>query len=248
MISVAPGQYSHIGLKKALDHYCRNLSIVPNEIVLDINVDGVPLSHSSAIGFWLILARVADTHQCSHKIFVVGVYYGQKKPKCFEEFLKPFVQEVIALNDYIFNDKHIVMKIRCVVCDAPARNACLGTKSYNGYFGCGRCCQESVYTQHRMTFPEIEAMKRTDESFRSKQQEEHHKYDSPILKFGIDMVSLDYLHTVCLGVVNKILNMWVNGKLRAKLQSSDVNIISERLEAIAKSQPSDRIFSASVDR
>ena len=61
-----------------------------------------------------------------------------------------------------------------------------------------------------MTFPELHAVLRSDDSFICMQDDDHHQRDkatyirSPFLDAGIGMVSqfpYDYMHLVCLGVV-----------------------------------------------
>ena len=36
------------------------------------------------------------------------------------------------------------MKYDCFICDAPARAFVKNVKTYSGYFGCDKCCQEGV--------------------------------------------------------------------------------------------------------
>lgn len=52
---------------------------------------------------------------------------------------------------------------------------------------CGWCVQGGDYLD-RITFPEVRAEKRTNESFRQKSQREHHLQDSTFLQLPIDMV------------------------------------------------------------
>lgn len=133
------------------------------------------------------------------------------------------------------------------MCDAPARNACLGTKSNTGFYGCGRCCQKGVHTKtHGVTFPLIDAEKRTDVSFRAQSQPAHHNSVSPFTELNIDMVKqfpLDYLHTVLLGVCKKMLFAYVGGVTRTnklgKLPWYDLDEIADRLLKVAAKQPSE---------
>lgn len=177
----------------------------------------MPISNSSHSHFWQILVGVFSG--CwKPEVFVVGVYHGYKKPSNFGEFLMPFINEVKGvLHSFKWGSKSITVNIRSIVCDAPARNSCLGTKSYWGKFCCGRCCQKGVYTDtHGMTFPEISAEKPTDKSFRNKLQPKHHNFESPFLHLDIDMISqfpLDCLHTVYLAVTKRLLSIWMNGTI-----------------------------------
>lgn len=91
-----------------------------------------------------------------------------------------------------------------------------------------------------MTFPETEATLRTDESFRNRHDEYYHKETSPLEELVFDMVKqipLDYLHTVLLGVMKKLIKMWLCGNPVARQPSAQVQRISDRLLNIAVSQP-----------
>lgn len=160
--------------------------------------------------------------------------------------MTPFISELkTLLLMYSYNNKVIPLELRSIICDAPARNSCLATKSYNGYFGCGKCTQEGDYINHRMTFQNIEFTKRTNESFRTQLQPEHHIGNSPFLDLNINMIThfpLDYLHTLCLGVVKKFVALFLFGNARSQIRplpSRDIDKISERLNLISKLQPSE---------
>jgi len=85
-----------------------------------------------------------------------------------------------------------------------------------------------------MTFPEFHAPQRTDESFKHSIEEDHHLGQSPLVKTNIGMVSCfphDYMHLVCLGVVRRLLDLWMSsiGPLQCRLSGRQVKAISERL-------------------
>lgn len=245
---LAPGEkYCHIGLVKAITVYMRNSAEPPKELIVDINIDGLGLYLSSQKGIWLILASICASN-CARQIFVIGVYQGQNKPSSFSAFLAPLIAEAKEIKNYMYNDDTpVAVKLRCIICDAPARNSVLGTKFYSGFYGCGRCCQKGVYTEtHGVTFPDIDAIKRTNDSFRTQMQPEHHHYPSPFMELDIDMIAqfpFEYLHTVCLGVGKKILYIWLKGVSRfnklGKLNPSDIAKISDRLAAVSATQPSE---------
>ncbi|KAK0148200.1 hypothetical protein N1851_012085 [Merluccius polli] len=80
-----------------------------------------------------------------------------------------------------------------------------------------------------MTFPLDSCPLRTDESFAQKQNEEHHQGPNPFQGLNVGMVSQfsgDYMHSVCLGVVRKLLNIWLRGAFKFRLPSSTVNRMS----------------------
>lgn len=242
VVQINPGTYCHIGIKRGLECFLekQDESKIPSVLELDFNIDGLPLHRSSKSGFWLILGRIV-TSNLNQNIFVIGVYSGFKKPDSFPEYLLQFVDEILEIQEsFVFKNKTIEVRIRAFICDTPARAYVTGIKGHNAYFGCGKCVQEGTYNTGRMTFPETDSRLRTNESFRLKQNEDHHKYLSPIEQLDIDMVKqfpLDYLHCVCLGVMKRLLYMWTSGNINALLCKRDVDVINSRLEVAAMSQP-----------
>ncbi|GAA6081499.1 uncharacterized protein LOC113076649 isoform X1 [Tachysurus ichikawai] len=88
-----------------------------------------------------------------------------------------------------------------------------------------------------MTFPELNAKRRTDESFRQATDEEHHIQHSPLTDIGIDMVTCfphDYMHLVCLGVMRRLLDLWISttGPLHCRISSIQASMVSDRLIAL----------------
>lgn len=240
VIDVNPGKYVHIGLELSLTTILSNAEEELDQICLDFNVDGLPISRSSNSGFWLILGKIHNSRKCN-KVFVIGIYHGYNKPSCFSQFLRPHIDELKNLiSKFFFKNRNIPIQIRAYICDAPARSLLSGTKGHNAYFGCNKCRQEGVFINSRMTFPETNAVLRTDESFRGRHDEYYHKETSPMEELSFDMVKqipLDYLHTVLLGVMKKLIRMWLCGNTVARQPSTLIQQISGRLLNIAVHQP-----------
>lgn len=140
------------------------------------------------------------------------------------------MNEVIKIlkNGILYNDKICKVSIAGIVYDAPARAFITYTKSHSGYFNCNKCTQEGKYINF-VIFPETFTL-RSDKSFRSKEQEEHHIGASVLEKLDIDMVNqiaLDYMHLVCLGVMKRLLLFCVKG-------SKNIRLKVERQEYICK--------------
>lgn len=191
--------------------FLQNELVIPDTLNLDFNIDGVPLSKSSSSCFWLILARVFNLRD--QPIITVGVYFGKSKPKVFSEFLTPFVKELKDIIDvYNCNGKIIKIEIRAFILDAPARCSTLGTKSHCGYNGCSKCCQEGTFLKNRITFPDNDSMLRTNDSFRNRLDDNYHNYTSVLEELEFDIVKdipLDYMHVLLLGVVKRLIRMWL---------------------------------------
>lgn len=73
-------------------------------------------------------------------------------------------------------------------------------------------------------------------------QKKHHKEISPLVDIGIKMITmfpLNTMHLIYLGVMRKLLHKWTSGKLRTRISTTNINIISEQLEKVASLWPHD---------
>lgn len=98
-------------------------------------------------------------------------------------------------------------------------------KNHNEYFGCSKCTVEGEYIEHTVVFPEITCALRTDESFVSKSQPEHHRDTSILECLNIGMVTqvpVDYMHLVCLGVTKRLIQFWIKGNASIRLTPEQV--------------------------
>lgn len=224
---INPGQYAHIGLK----NYISANNLGDKDLSLQINVDGLPLFKSNSSQFWPVLGHFSNLH---YQPFVIGIYCGDKKPESANDYLKYFLEEFNEIS------KFQKINIECVVCDVPARAFLRSVKGHNGYHGCDKCTVEGNYINHRMSYAEFDCPLRSDTSFRTKTDEDHHLGDSCLLQIpAFDMVKrfpLDYMHLVCLGIVKKLLILWIRGKPKQqKLSNFQISSISSNLSAL-KSQ------------
>lgn len=239
IFDLEPGQYCHFPLHQTL---CQVLSNYPvpethQAIQLQFNIDGLPISNSSSQQFWPILCHVTNVPESPP--FALGIYYGLDKPKSSQELLQRVVNDLNNCRVVYISSRQIYLpvNVHSFVCDAPARSFILNIKGHAGYFGCHKCTVEGEYIQHRMTFPDVNCQIRTDDSFRRKINDEHHLCDdTELLKLPIDVVKtvpLDYQHLVCLGVVRKLINLWIRGSVKIfRLPSRSVHQLSRNLISI----------------
>lgn len=91
---VPPGAYFHFGVAKTLTTVLALLDFkdIPSVLEFIWNIDGIPLSKSSGNSFWPIVGKLYNIE--SAELIVVGVYCGIKKPKCVNDFLREFVNEL----------------------------------------------------------------------------------------------------------------------------------------------------------
>ena len=183
------GLYHNFGISESLNKKLSTISLESlTELHLNINIDGLPVHNSTKNQFWPILASLQEDPE--KRPFLVAVFYGKTKPPV-HEFLTPFVSEFNKLEkDGIkFMGKIYSIKIRCFICDAPAKAFVKCIKSHTGYYGCDKCSQVGVRVNRVQTFPETDAGPRTNSSFRKQENPEHHKDQTPLLDLNIDLIS-----------------------------------------------------------
>lgn len=231
------GHYIHFGifstLKRSIQIYSK--FIKENKIKLNINIDGVPLCKSSGSQFWPIMASIEDVDTYTSP-FIIGVYHSMCKPNNANEFLLDFVNDFTLLSQtgIIVSNKKYTITLNAILCDAPAKSFITYTKGHTGYFSCTKCIQEGDFVKNRVVFPEIHNTLRTNDTFKNRIHIEHHIGDSILENLGIGMVSqipLDYMHLVCLGVVKRLLQLWIKGNKNIRLSSEAVNSVSRYLIA-----------------
>lgn len=245
-IPVSPGHYTHFGvyngLLRVLELY--GSQQMNSQIDLSVNIDGLPLTKSSGCSLWPILCSLVNHDE----VFVIGAFYGSTKPSDVNEFLRPFVTECLDLFDkgIDYNGKHFTLRVKNLICDVPAKAYVLNVKGHSGYSSCPRCKIVGSYLSGRLCFPDEKVMegKRTDGEFREKVDDEYHLPGQSLLTSlpNFDMVQsipFDYMHLVCLGVMKKLLVLWISGDLKFRLPSRKIEEMSQTLERLKKYTPSE---------
>jgi len=108
-----------------------------------------------------------------------------------------------------------IVLVECICCDASAKSFISKTKAHSGFYSYWRCTIEGVYYENRVCFPGKKYNLKTNLDFLNRSNEEYHMTNSisilPNIP-NIDMVysfSLDYMNLVCLGVVKKLILLWL---------------------------------------
>lgn len=221
-------------ISDGLDYVLGNTPSIPDEIHVDLNVDGGQVYKSTVSCIWPVLGRI---HDVDSSTFIIGIYYGRSKPKCATEFLNFTIQELKDLMQYGYTDHnsfHHKFLLSKVICDAPARSFIKGTKHCTGYFGCDKCTIEGEYISGRIVF-RGSGTDRTDETFRLRENEEHHIVTSPFETLYIDMINtfpMDYMHFLCHGVVKKCIQGLSNAALPYRVSSNTLDVINSLISSI----------------
>ena len=229
------GSYYYFGLENTIVQFLKENPAFVNDqhvIELKVNVDGLPLKKSSADNFWPILCCVKN-----YRPFVVCLFYGKGKPYSVQEFLSDFISEYKKLksDNICYINKIFSVSILAFICDAPARSYLKCIKSHSGYNACERCQIKGRRVDNCIVYDNDEAVyrKRTDEEFIKYVYKDIHQNNiSPLMELSFPCVTgfiLDYMHTVCLGVLKRMLKFWKEGPACCKISNIQLNQISELL-------------------
>ena len=242
------GEYVYLGLENQLVRLLQSVSFSKlgcNILELLINIDGLSLFKSSAKQFWPILCQVTCGDFVSSPL-IAGIFCGSSKPVSAQIFLADFIAEVnwLKQNNVTVKENTFLVKIKGFVCDAPARTFIKCIKGHTAFYGCERCEQKEKRVKRRIVYPELNAAKRTDESFKNQTQAQHHKSDviSPLFKLGVGLISqipLEYMHLLCLGACRRILLHLLRGSRKVKISMTVADLISAELTTFAKHIPSE---------
>ncbi|XP_054723470.1 uncharacterized protein LOC129233475 [Uloborus diversus] len=218
-------------------------AVNPNIFTISVNVDGLPVNKSNTKTFWPILG-ILD--QAIDKVpFVIGLFHGESKPQNSNDFFDSFVKECTILEEkgIIFNDKKYVFRISCFIADAPARAFLKCIIHFNALQGCEKCTQEGVHLGRTTWQYQSKLNLRTDEAFRDMLYPRHQQCQTVISRLNVGLISqvpIDPMHLIFLGIVKRLINVWVEkGPKKGKLSSLQVIQISNRLQIVAQHTPTE---------
>ena len=131
-------------------------------------------------------------------------------------------------NGVSFYEKHFNVEVKCFLCDVLARSFLKGIISRTGYKSYERCCFPGMYEGRVVFNDEIEKPKRSNETRKPFEYNDHLNTALPLTEIGIDVINLlplDYMHLVCLSAVRRILNNMKTGP-RGGISANQINEIS----------------------
>lgn len=119
-LPIGGGKYWHHGIRACLEQWFQDLS-ADIVISININIDGLPIHKSSKFQLWPILCNIHEFPELP--ALPIGIFFGKSKPTDVNEFLTPFVDEIIPLLQagVVINYHTIAITLRCFICDSPAR-------------------------------------------------------------------------------------------------------------------------------
>lgn len=213
------------------------------KIQSNLSIDGLPLAKSSKTQFWPLLGQIVHTDY-REKPFVIGIFHGYCKPTEPNEIIHQFCEEynIIRNKGFQYGGRTYKIIINVVICDTPARAFVKCIKGHTGYYGCDKCEEEGEWKDNRMLFLNENAPLRTNEKFLLRHNEEHHLNNSPFENIELQMITqfpLDYMHLVCLGVVKRLIKLWIRGIKGIKLRASEIDQLSTDFKLLVPYMPSE---------
>lgn len=248
--TIDPGEYYHFGIKNGIHQFLKKHPTFVGSIKISFNVDGLPTM------IYLVYLSLLKANSgpflgsvVNHKfVFLIGLYHSfVKKPNNLQEYLQEFVEEAkdIVTNGIDFEGNVIGCIISTFIADTPAKAFCLQIKNHTGYFSCTKCKTEGEFLT-RMCFPDTDAPKRTHEEFISCSDEFYHTGITSLTsipKFSfIDNIPNDYMHLVLLGVMKKLIALWIkpggplNVRMRSKVVQNVSKILIENIRPVVPSE------------
>ncbi|CAG7716882.1 unnamed protein product [Allacma fusca] len=149
--------------------------ITEDDVLLTLNVDGVPRCTSSTAALYPVFVYFDDLSHRKKKehIMIFGVWVGKEGGKLHvKPFLSPVIEQLRALQDNGLKWKNregnfIISRvfITSVLCDSIARPQVQGMKQFNAEYGCGYCFHKE--TGHYFSPRTFQAALRTNEDHRN---------------------------------------------------------------------------------
>ncbi|XP_067643094.1 uncharacterized protein [Eurosta solidaginis] len=237
--NMSPGFYCNIGIKTQLNRIGETLNNY-NNIIVDVNIDGLPLYRSFRVQVWPILLRLVNITNTA--VFTTGIYLGKSKPSSVTQFLAEFTEEVAELreNGFDFNGRCIKFTIRAFVCDAPAKAFLCEILGHTGGHGCPKCTQVGHKINGVLTYSTEAGTLVSNEDFLERKYPDKHAPAfrnnlSPLENIGIDMVKqvpIDVMHLIDLGVMRKFIMRIISNESNYKFRKEAKINISSKLLAL----------------
>lgn len=242
--NVFPGVYSHFGIKKQLSRIPSRILHDCDKIVIDINVDGLPLYNSSRNQLWPILIKIVDFPNIS--ILPIGVYVGKSKPHNISNFLSDSVTELKELieNGILIDNNVKPIEVGALICDAPAKAFVCGIVEHTSSHGCTKCTQIGRKIGNTLTYSEISGEPISDTDFIARKYPHHHQKEfrckqTPFEELGIKMITqvpIDAMHLIDL-VMKKILVRINADKTNFRISKEIKENISQHLKSLKQYIP-----------
>uniref|UniRef100_A0A3Q2P0U5 Uncharacterized LOC105917185 n=1 Tax=Fundulus heteroclitus TaxID=8078 RepID=A0A3Q2P0U5_FUNHE len=238
-------------------------------ITLTFTCDSAPLLNSSKFSVWPILCTINElpyAERCRN-VLLHTLWFGKGKP-LLQCFFTPFINELHKLSHEGFtweDDSGLELNTRVTakvcVCDSKARSAVQNFQPFSSEFGCGFCYHKGELVQKGRGFSRVYPVQADGCDLRHMAETEQLatlviengypqgqmgvKGHSPLLLLpSFDIIKgfiPDYMHSVCLGVVPELVNLWLDPLYARKRFHLSPQSLKELDKALCAIQPPDEI-------
>lgn len=207
---------------------------------LIVNTDGVKVFKYSSYSLWLIQLYQGylppNKRYKPENVIIVSVYFGMKKP-CMRDFFYPFLRDLREINDenglvLVHNEKRIQFMPFLFSCcsDLPATTTLLEMNGHSGTYACSKCFHPGKLVKSKTNNSSTIRYVKGDYGIRTHEsivdiysQLKGNKMSIKGIK-GVSClisakdfdlsndISIDHMHCVELGVMKKLLHLWLDTK------------------------------------
>ena len=236
------GEFVHFGIENTLS--ALNGRLDNNILELKVGIDGIPVHKDGKhMHMWPILISTEEIPPV-----VVALWYGASKPGSVSDYLREFLEELTRLTrtGITINQRQFEIKLKCFICDAPARAFIKQIKGHNARQSCERCDIIGTEVDNTMCYiSHGDEVMRTDDGYVNDAYIPDHQTrgkTSPLVDYDIGLVSkfpLDYMHLVCLGVMRRFLKFLTKANTEYRISNAQFTQIGDRLSSFATMMPSE---------
>lgn len=245
--SIHGGEYHHLGLNREIKSLLLSGIDIPLTLELTVGIDGLPLTTNPSSQLWPILGCFTNINVNNRQnVFMIGAFYGKSKPGDSNEYLREFVDELkqITNEGIVYKDKVVKLKMHALICDAPAKAFVLKIRGHNGKNSCPRCIGQGIWskTHTRTYFPNLDSPLRTHNSFINLEDKTLHLGRTILTEIpNFDLINdtpFDVMHVIYIGVVKKLISLWVGSpKHNKSLPSNLISVLDDKLNFLGKNIP-----------
>lgn len=248
-------QYSYINDIHNDELYKKVIARLAYVVNYNVSTDGAPLGHKTKRSIWPLSVILNDLPPKIRfeNVLLAGIMIVKHEPtpKLMNLYLTTFVEQANALSEkgisvsmtFGSDQTTFTPTTLCFSTDSVARALIQWRVQYNGYFGCSYCYQKGTYiSTMRYPFVNKNPELRTNESH-MRDIKEFHSSRSLIQSRGVkgnsilnsisnfDMIwgfPFDYMHTILLGVVKHIWELWIKTSIHltaAKIKNIDESLL-----------------------
>ena len=132
---------------------------INGEVQLVLNFDGASIFSTRTIAIWPMWVQIYNLPPILRGAFenmsLMTLWYGLSKPDMRKLLRKITIDlEFLTAKYYSFEKLgRVVFKLRCLICDMPAKALSLAMNQFNGCFSCPVCLIRGIRDTNRMLFP-----------------------------------------------------------------------------------------------